>query len=56
MQGYALYRDPVGILLILYSAMALALIVDRVLAWRKARQEGQLIASQVQELLKTPDR
>jgi biopolymer transport protein ExbB len=53
---YALWKDPVGIFLILYSVAALALIVERIFAWMGTRSRSRRMASEVQELLTQPDR
>ena len=53
---YQLYKDPVGICLIVYSVAALALIVERVIAWALTRGRTRLAAAEVQDLLAMPDR
>jgi len=53
---YQLYKDPVGICLILYSVAALALIVERVVAWTRGRARSRRAAAEFQELLVEPDR
>jgi len=53
---YQLWKDPVGIFLILYSIAALALIVERLIAWAGNRGKSQAMASEVQDLLLEPDR
>ncbi|HUT35184.1 MAG TPA: MotA/TolQ/ExbB proton channel family protein [Planctomycetota bacterium] len=53
---YRLYLDPCGIALILYSVAALALIVERLLAWRRSRARTRAFAADVQQLLASPDR
>ncbi len=53
---YQLWKDPVGICLILYSIVALALIVERLIAWAGNRAKSQAMAAEVQDLLLEPDR
>jgi len=54
--GYKLYKDPVGICLIVYSVAALALIIERLLAWSRFRGRTRRTAGEVQELLANPKR
>ena len=53
---YRLYLDPCGIALILYSVAALALIVERLWAWRRSRARTRAFAADVEGLLASPDR
>ena len=53
---YQLYKDPCGILLLLYSVAAVALILERLIAWTRTRARARLAAGRVQELLVSPDR
>jgi biopolymer transport protein ExbB/TolQ len=56
MNDYKFWTDPVGICLILYSAAALALIVERLIAWAGSRGRTKALAAEVQEQLTSPDR
>ena len=53
---YRLYTDPVGIFLIVYSVAALALIVERLIAWNSSRSKTRAAAAELQDLLTDPDR
>jgi len=53
---YQLWKDPVGIFLILYSITALALIVERVIAWVSNSGKTRGMVLQIQDLLVDPDR
>jgi biopolymer transport protein ExbB len=53
---YQLYKDPVGICLILYSVAALALLAERLAAWLRGRARARAAAAEFQELLAEPDR
>ena len=56
MPSYKLYLDPVGICLIVYSILVLALIVERLIAWLNAGAQTRTAAAEVQELLTEPSR
>ena len=53
---YGLYKDPVGILLIMYSVVALALIAERAIVWFAAWDKGKITSWHVRRLAKSPDR
>jgi len=53
---YQLYKDPVGMLLILYSVVALALILGKLWSWYKVKALTRGMSKQVQQLLTSPDR
>jgi len=55
-EAYGLYKDPVGILLIVYSVAAVALILERFIAWFAAWDQNKNIAWHVRRLAKNPDR
>jgi len=53
---YSLYRDPVGVLLIAYSVIVLALIVERIIVRRRLSAKSRRLGAQVQKLLVRPQR
>jgi biopolymer transport protein ExbB/TolQ len=53
---YSLVTDWAGLLLIGYSIVGLALILERVVSWRRLRKVTGSLAGPVQEGLKSPDR
>jgi len=53
---YGLYKDPVGILLILYSIAAVALIVERMLLWKKVKSQTRALSAELPDMLTSPDR
>jgi len=53
---YELWKDPVGIFLIVYSVAALALIIERIVAWAQNRAKSRAAAARVLPLLAQPDR
>jgi biopolymer transport protein ExbB len=56
MGTYEFWKDPVFILLILYSIAVVALIIERVCVWLINRGKSETIASEVQDVLAQPDR
>jgi biopolymer transport protein ExbB len=55
-QSYRLWTDPTGIGLILYSIVALALMIERLVAWFRNRNQTRTAAAQIQDMLVSPDR
>jgi biopolymer transport protein ExbB len=53
---YHLWSEPAGIALIAYSVLALALIGERLLAWRKVNASSRAVTGQLKDLLAKPDR
>lgn len=54
--GYNLLADPVGICLALYSVVALALILERIVAWLGNRSRTSASAAAVDQFIGNPDR